>query len=251
MTGIASVILRHEPNYRSQAVIAGFKKHGYKIASTPHPNPTENDVLLIWNRYSRYEHHAKMYKAAGGKVIIMENGYIGHAKALAIDHHNGAGTWAVGNEDRWHKFGVELREWRTDGSHILVLPQRGIGEPGVSMPRNWLVNTMDKIKRYTDRPIKVRKHPGTNRCTPLEDDLANAWACVTWGSGAAIKAIAHGVPVFHEFGQWIGAGASNCNMDIEDPYLGDRLGMFERLSWAQFFMSEIESGYAFEVLLCK
>ena len=249
MTGIASVILRHEPNYRSQAVIAGFRKHGYKIASTPNPNPTEHDVLLIWNRYSRHEHHAKMYEKAGGKVVIMENGYAGNAKALALNHHNGAGTWTIGTEDRWHKFGVDLQPWRAGGDYILVLPQRGIGEPGVSMPRNWLINMLDKLKRHTDRPIKIRKHPGTNKCVPLEDDLANAWACVTWGSGAAIKALAYGVPVFHEFGQWIGASASNCNMDIESPYLGDRLPMFKRLAYAQWALDEIQSGEAFEWLL--
>lgn len=249
MTGIASVVLRHEPNYRSAAVIAGFQRRGYKIDCRPNTNPTKDDVLLIWNRYSRYEHHCRQYEAVGAKVLIMENGYIGNCKALARNHHNGAGWWPDVAHDRWAKLDIQLKPWRTNGSHILVLPQRGIGEPGVAMPRNWLAGMINKLKTRTDRPIRIRKHPGTGPCVPIEDDLANAWACVTWGSGAAIKALAHGVPVFHEFGRWIGASAASCNLDIESPALGDRLPMFERLAWGQWSLDEITSGEAFEWLL--
>lgn len=249
MPGIASVILRHEPNYRSAAVIAGFQRHGYRTANQPNPNPRPDDVLLVWNRYSRHEHYCKQYEAVGAKVIIMENGYIGQTKALARSHHNGAGWWPEPVEDRWSKLGIELKPWRTTGDYVLVLPQRGIGETGVAMPRNWLPSVLDKLRRFTDRPIKIRKHPGMTKSVPLEDDLARAWACVTWGSGAGIKALAYGVPVIHEFRQWIGAPAASGNMDIESPVMGNRLAMFQRLAWAQWTLEELASGEAFEWLL--
>lgn len=249
MAGIASVILRHEPNYRSAAVIAGFQRHGYRTTNQPNPNPRPDDVLLVWNRYSRHEHYCKQYEAVGAKVLILENGYIGQTKSLARSHHNGAGWWPEPTEDRWSKLDIEIKPWRTTGDYVLVLPQRGIGEPGIAMPRNWLPSMLDKIKRFTDRPIKIRKHPGMTKSVPLEDDLSRAWACVTWGSGAGIKALAYGVPVIHEFRQWIGAPAASGNLDIENPIMGDRLAMFQRLAFAQWTMEEITNGEAFKWLL--
>jgi hypothetical protein len=73
---------------------------------------------------------------------------------------------------------------------------------------------------------------------------------VTWGSGAALKALAMGVPVFHTFPQWIGAGAANpLGSDLEKPFRGDRLPMFRRLAWAMWPLHELESGAAFAALL--
>jgi hypothetical protein len=73
---------------------------------------------------------------------------------------------------------------------------------------------------------------------------------VTWGSGAAIKAIAAGIPVFHELKCWIGAEAAQFGIeDLEHPFLGDRHLMFHRLSWAMWTSEELESGEPFRWLL--
>lgn len=245
----ASVLLRNAPGYRYQTFLHGLTAQGYKISATPSMNPDPSDVLVIWNRYSRHEHYARMYENAGAKVIVAENGYIGKTKALSLSHHNGAGSWVIGEGDRWSQLDIEIKPWRSEGKHILVLPQRGIGEQGIAMPRNWLQNTLKKISEHTDRPIKIRQHPGQSPCRPIEEDFENAWAAYTWGSGAGIKAICAGIPVFNEFAKWIGSPAASQNLDLENPFLGDRLSMLNRLAWAQFTMDEIDSGFAFEVLL--
>jgi hypothetical protein len=73
---------------------------------------------------------------------------------------------------------------------------------------------------------------------------------VTWGSGAAIKAIAAGIPVFHELECWIGAEAATFGInDLEHPFLGDRHLMFHRISWAQWTAEELASGEPFRWLL--
>lgn len=117
------------------------------------------------------------------------------------------------------------------------------------MPRNWLNNILPRLAKTTGRPIKVRKHPGKNPTVPLEEDLNNAWAAVIWASGAGIKAICEGIPVFYDYKNWIGAKAATCNFDIEKPYLGDRMEMLHRLSWAQWTWDEIENGEPFKWLL--
>ncbi len=246
---VANVLLHHSPYYRLHVFSAGLQAHGYRIIQDKNAMPDKDDVLLIWNRNPSHERIAKRYEAAGATIFVTENGYLGKTKALAKTHHAGAGEWYVGEEDRWSKLGLDVAPWREDGRHILVLPQRSIGEQGIAMPRNWETTIHDRLKCMTDRPIRIRKHPGKNATTPLEDELRGAWAAVTWASGAGIKAICAGVPVFHDLKDWIGAPAATCTFEIENPYLGDRQAMLHRLAWAQWGWSEIESGEAFEKLL--
>jgi hypothetical protein len=70
--------------------------------------------------------------------------------------------------------------------------------------------------------------------------LAKASKVVTWGSGAAIKALMMGIRVESHMPNWIG------EQDNTDE---GRLAMFRRLAWANWRLSEIESGQAFRWLL--
>lgn len=245
----ASVLIKELPAYRHYCFVSGLKANGYRVTKYPLTNPEPSDVLVLWNRHGSNEHYIRVYERAGATVLISENGYIGPTRALAKSHHNGAGEWYVGEEDRWSKLGIETTPWREDGDFILVLPQRGMGEPGVAMPRNWLPAMVNNLRAMTDRPIRVRKHPGQNDTVPLINDLHGAWAAVTWGSGAGIKAIVHGIPVFYNMNKWIGALAARSEFDIENPYLGDRTEMLRRMAWAQWTSEELESGEAFRWLV--
>lgn len=135
----------------------------------------------------------------------------------------------VGPAERWDSLGVELAPWR-DGGETVGLPQRGIGPAGVAMPRTWVPPGCDRIRR----------HPGVNPCKPLDDDLADAGKVVTWGSGAAIKALMLGIKVESHMPKWCG------EQDNTDE---GRLNMLRRLSWAQWRLSEIEAGDPFRWLL--
>ncbi len=245
----ANILLHHSPYYRLHVFSEGLRKNGFTVITSKTYKPTSDDVLLIWNRNAPHERIAKLYEGAGATVLVTENGYIGKTKALAKWHHSGAGDWYVGGEDRWSRVGIDVSSWREDGDHILVLPQRSIGELGVAMPRNWENNILPRLKKLTNRPIRLRKHPGKNPAISLEEDLKNAWAAVVWASGAGIKAICAGIPVFYDYSKWIGADAGTCTFEIEKPYLGDRKKMLHKLAWAQWNWSEIESGEAFRCLL--
>lgn len=248
MAKIASVLLRQIPARRYTAVCEGLRAIGYSIRHKALDRPEPDDVLVIWNRYANWERFAKAYERYGAKVLIIENGYIGNTKAIALNHHSGIGSWHVGEEDRWAALDIELAPWRTDGDHIVVLPQRGIGEPNVAMPRNWLQSTLEQLKKKTNRPILINKHPGTGPDT-LYKTLKGAWAAVTWGSGAGVKSICAGIPVFHSLSGWIGADAAREGMDIENPFIGDRMPMLHKLAWAQWTVEEIQRGEPFKWLL--
>jgi len=249
-----TLFLQNRPYYRQELFRSGFERLGYQIEPRLVTDPKPGDVLVLWNRMRHESAHAERYEDAGATVLIAENGYIGTDEkggkllALAKRHHNGAGQWRVGDPSRWT---MKLQPWRTDGSFILVMPQRGIGASGVAMPYGWAATIMRTLGTMTDREIRLRPHPGASKQEPYEA-LQGAWAAVTWGSGAAIKALYAGVPVFYDFESWIGGSAGVClkkSTDLERPFLGDRLPMFQRLAWAQYSGEEISSGFAFDWLL--
>ncbi|BCH33146.1 hypothetical protein MesoLjLc_50760 [Mesorhizobium sp. L-8-10] len=252
---VASDTFHPSPHYRKDAFHRGLERLGYLTGHPPKQSPAPHDVLLIWNRSLSNDMHARRYEAAGARVLVAENGFIGKDRrghqlyALALGHHLGAGTWKEGPADRWAQLGIDLAPWRNGGEEIVILPQRGIGEPGVTMPKDWTGDVVRRIRAVTCRPVRVRPHPGRERTDPFED-LKNAWAAVTWASGAGIKALIAGVPMFHEMPSWIGAPAAKFGIsDIESPFVGDRLPMLRRLAWAQWTVDEIESGEPFAWLL--
>jgi hypothetical protein len=233
-------LLRPDIAYRREAFDAGLERAGYHIVrSLPEPRP--GDALLIWNRYGFFATEAQRFESAGATVLVTENGWLGKGWrggewfTLCERHHAGAGEWHVGGPERWDGWGVDLSPWR-DGSQTLVLGQRGIGELGIRSPDGWGERMAAKLK------VRLRPHPGKSKGLPLEDDLADVGRVVTWNSGAALKALMLGVPVWHDFPLWIGAMASS---RIGQPLVKDdakRLAMFQRLAWSMWTLDEISTG---------
>lgn len=247
----ACALMRTGDHYRADQFRAGLARHGFTIEPNWRRQPSPADVLLLWNRSRGYSEIADIYERAGARVLVAENGYLppeggGKSYALALDHHNGAGRWFVGDGPR---FEIRDEPWREKGDHVLVLPQRGIGPRGVAMPAQWLVGVKRRLEKITRRPVKIRHHPGAGRVDP-GPDLAGAHCAVTWGSGAGIKAIRAGIPVFHELENWIGAtAATRLASDIEACETPSREILWTRLSWAQWGLDEIGTGEAFDRLL--
>ena len=224
--------LRYVTGDRAEAFRSGLEACGFEVAGelTTHPGP--EDVLVTWNRIGHGDTCARRFEALGRPVLVAENAAWGNDFAgsrwytLARGWHNRAGCYPVGGPERWDSLGVELAPWRTQGE-VVVLPQRGIGAGG--MPRGWTAKG------------RVRAHPGQRDAVPLEQDLASARKVITWGSGAAVKALLWGIPVESHMPGWI---AEQDNTDT------GRLAMFRRLAWAQWTMEEIAAGEPFWRLLC-
>jgi hypothetical protein len=247
-------LLRSNDHYRAHVFAAGLQRHGFVVEPKWQRSPLPEDALLIWNRTRGNEPIADIYERAGARVIIAENGFTppasGKHYALFLDHHNGAGRWHVGDRPR-HP--IPEKPWRSSGDHVLVLPQRGIGERGIAMPSTWARAVLDRLALITDRPIVLRPHPGHRKNgepDSLPAQLAEAHCAVTWGSGAGIKAMQAGIPVLHEFEQWIGGpGAARLDGQLERCDTPDRDLLWTRISWAQWTLEEIGSGEAFDRLL--
>jgi hypothetical protein len=245
----AYIGLREQPHYRRDAFAVGVKRLGFEPCFSMTQSPKPTDLLIIWNRFGVADDAAKAFERVGATVLVAENGYMGNDfvgdrwYAISRSHHNGAGIWNNYGAARWDNLNVELLPFRDYGRELIVLPQRGIGEPGVAMPLSWTANAA------SHKDARVRRHPGTNKCTPLQHDLANAYAVYTWGSGAAIKALAWGIPVYSDMPNWIAKDASATMGDVPNRCERTRLQMFRRMAWAMWRLNEIESGFAFDILL--
>ncbi len=250
-------LIRTEPHYRREAFDAGLQRLGYQVISGPPADPRPGDVVLVWNRMAAGQRAAVIAERAGATVLVAENGYLGADRegrqlyALAIGHHNGRGRWPEGGAERWDALGLTVEPWRSDGAHVLVLAQRGIGEPGIAAPKDWARKTVNLLARLTRRPVIVREHPGRLAAPrPLAEHLAGCWCAVTWSSGAGLKALVAGIPVIHGLSGWIGAAAAGSDLAaIEAPVMPDRLPMLRRLAWAQWTVGELANGEAFDRLL--
>jgi hypothetical protein len=250
----AFVLIRGDPLYRREAFEQGLRTVGYEIHGVPRDTIRADDVLVIWNRYGDGAIYADRFEAAGARVLVAENGYLGrdwrggHWYALARNYHNGAGYWPDGGPDRWDSWGVELAPWREGGDEIVILATRSIGPPGVAEPHGWCAQQLDWLQQ---RGIKarIRQHPGENACISLEQDLANARAVLTWGSGAALKALLLGVPVFYGFNKWIGKDAARFWTGDLEPAKPCRLPTFQRMAWCAWNTNELATGTPFARLL--
>jgi hypothetical protein len=250
---------------RHGAIERGLASVGYgvrRVAGSPEPTASA-DVLVTWTVHRGHkEQLARRFEAAGGRVIVAEEGYIRRVNgekhfALALHDHNGAGKWHLGGPERWEGFGITLAPWRRDGRHILVTEQRSIGSEAMASPADWHLKVTDRLRAFTDRPIvirwhpKSRKHPAKAESQPsFAEQLADCWAMVTWNSAAAVEALVAGVPVYFEAPRAVWENAAHPNIrDIERPMMVDRLSAFRRLAWAQWSVREIESGEPFNYLL--
>ena len=132
--------------------------------------------------------------------------------------------------------------------------------------QDWLETSIKTLQQHTDREIVVRDKPmnpqvsekngittlsGFNKNKqqkPLAEDLADAWAVVTFNSSVAIDAVCEGIPVF--CGKECSAYqvAEQDLSKIETPRHADREPCLWNLAYSQFTLDEMSSGYAYDVI---
>jgi hypothetical protein len=83
---------------------------------------------------------------------------------------------------------------------------------------------------------------------PLEQDLKNAWACVTSCSISAVEAALQGVPIFSDPKSFAWTIASASLSEIEDPFYIDPTEWLYSLAYQQFTPQEFADGTAVRVL---
>lgn len=107
--------------------------------------------------------------------------------------HDGRGE---SDGQRLAALGVTVQPWRAGGYHIVACVQSDeflrvvAGVDGGAA--GWLCAVRNTLARVTKRQLVVRQKRDSR---PLADDLAGAWALVTYCSAAANEALIAGIPV--------------------------------------------------------
>lgn len=158
---------------------------------------------------------------------------------------------------RLDKFDIQINEPNYKGEYILVCPS----SPSIHSfidSNNWTDITIEKLKKFTDRPIVIREKPrgrGTSGPSeakiPLKVQLENAWACVTSCSISAVEAVCMGKPVFCHEKSFAKAMGNLHIEDIEEPFYADPMPWLKSLSYQQFTPEEFKNGTAVKILIEK
>ena len=124
--------------------------------------------------------------------------------------------------------------------------------------KDWDRNTVEELRKYTNRPILYRpkpsdKHPldiegatTVDSSLPLMAHLRGAHAVVTHHSNVGCDALLEGIPVFSRYGP--ARYMSNPLQMIEEPLYSERKPFFNRLAYCQWSLSEMSSGQAWDWL---
>lgn len=174
---------------------------------------------------------------------------------------------------RWktisNDLGLTLKDYRTSGDHILLCLQRNGGwSMGSIDVQDWAIQTINSLRKVSDRPIIIRPHPGDkaskeylNPANPkckikfskrvrlstnphLVDDLKNCWAAVNYNSSSVVGAAIEGIPVFvtdHTKSQCTEIANTDITQ-IENPVLYNRQQWVERLSMFHWNFNELKTG---------
>jgi hypothetical protein len=186
------------------------------------------------------------------------------------------GTYCDTNIDssRWNKLSknldVNLKDYRKSGSHVLLCLQRNGGwSMGGYDVVEWTTSTIKELRKYTDREIVIRAHPGdkgsvdylspanlmkklgnlkgirlSKTGATLVDDLKNCWAVVNYNSSPTVGAAIEGYPIFvtDPTRSQCSEIANKALAEIESPTLFDRQRWAERLAMFHWNFEEIQSG---------
>lgn len=173
---------------------------------------------------------------------------------------------------RWEQIqrdlNITIGARKTSGSKILFCLQRN---GGWSMDGkdviDWTVDTINEIRKYSDRIIRLRAHPGDKRASeylnaanlkfqgikniefsepgiPIEQDLKDTWAVVNHNSSSIVGPIIYGYPAFiTDPDRSQCAEVSHKSFEyIETPQEFDREKWLHRISMFHWKFEELKNG---------
>ncbi|MBG11234.1 MAG: hypothetical protein CMD92_08765 [Gammaproteobacteria bacterium] len=161
---------------------------------------------------------------------------------------------------------LSIKPYKKYGDYILVTCQRDMGwsMDGLAVI-NWLHVLLQDLRRFTDRKVLVRFHPGDKKLpkhvqqlraighkveissptSTLLKDLHDAYAVISYNSSPAVVAAIEGVPIFVlDPLRSQSAEVANRNLkEIENPsYDFDRETWLRRLAMMHWRLDELRSG---------
>lgn len=204
----------------------------------------------------------------GRKFYYMDTGYFGNQPYFKNPHgwklyhrivpdnlqHNNIITRPA---DRWEQLKIQLHRRQPVGKKIIVAApdEKPCRVYNIDLDQ-WISQTVETLKKHTDREIEVRQRVKSRRertkKSTLQQALAGAHALVTFNSNAATEAVMLGYPVFVLAPCHAALPVANQDLSsIENPYYpsADKLHQWVcHLAYGQFHIDELKSGLARTIL---
>lgn len=297
---------RHENNLRAGllAFYQGLKNAGEDVDLVTEARYAPCDVAVIYGCLKEgtgtIETRRNICEAHDGTLVVLETPFLGRRirredkglrafirrlrnKRTIVDvmahfrvglngpfYNTGDFCNAGSPADRWEllrrEFDLDLKPYRTTGSHVLIIGQ--IPDDGSLQGADiiaWLEATVRAVKQRTARPIVVRPHPGTRPrdlkrmmrsltgdrqvhvdlppTGTIHDALADCWVCVTYSSSASVDALLMGVPAIAMSPASIAWPVTDHDLAaVENPTLYPREQWLYDLCYAQWSPAEMASG---------
>jgi hypothetical protein len=236
-----------------------------------HRGHPEFDVAIFYGLAGGCGQMLADYRHRGARAIYVDLGYWGRRKLSRWDGHH---KFALNSRhptayfqdrpksaSRFSQFRVPIRPWRASGRHILLIGMSAKAAAAEGYrPEEYERETVEQLRRFTDRPIVYRPKPNWAEARPIEGtifgkgpDLAQALvdchAVVAHHSNAAVDALLAGVPCLCPDG--VASVLSGHDLaQIESPPTPDgREQWAADLAWTQWSVEEIERGDAYRYLL--
>ena len=162
--------------------------------------------------------------------------------------------------------------WKQDGEYILLCMQK-VGDASLRDADvfEWTENTVNDIRKHTDRKIIIRPHPLYRKSSlhntlkekvlnvpdthwqetdllkdgfvSIQEQLQKAWCTVTYTSGSGIDAVINGIPnIACDTGSMVYDVSSKDIAEVENPYRGEKKEWTNRIAHCQWNVDEFESG---------
>lgn len=247
------------------ALEQGLKKLGISIVNSG------QDVDVIWSVLwsGRMKANKLVYEQAkkqNRSVLIIEVGNLFRGKTwrISLDHIHGLGKFA--NEidldlDRSKKLGIDLKSSKKSRKETVLLAcqhEHSLQWQGQPRMVQWTMETVEKIKQYTDRPIIIRPHPrspfsinlpNSRLIQPIKipnsyDDFNTDYdhhCVINHNSGPAVRAAIEGVPIICDSTS-LAYPVSDIWENLENPRLPDRDDWFLKLCHTEWTVQEIQQG---------
>lgn len=253
------------------AVEQGLKSCGHQISKDIDAIPVIWSVL--WN--GRMSLNQKIYEDARNQnkfILILEVGNFLRNKTwrVSLNHINREGIF--GNTEnldleRPKILGLNPRSFNEKRkSEILIACQHQKSLQWKNMPgiNQWLDQTIQEIRKFSDREIVIRPHPRSSlhfsqknvkieipkkiNTTYDDFDIDYSYHCViNHNSGVPIQAVLNGTPVIcHESS--LAFPVSMKYSDIEKPFIPDTSRWLTEISHTEWFLDEIKQGIPFKRL---
>jgi hypothetical protein len=241
---------------------------GYPIVNTDHFAYEDSTDPLVLRGILKKKWMYQCLKD-GRTFYYIDTGYFGNERTRS--NPNGWKYWhrvvkndlqhgdiVIRPDDRFRMFNKKFLPWKKKGSKILIAKpdEKPMRYYGLDLEQ-WTNDTIEAIKKYTDRPVIVRERApkridriSTNTLQEaLDDDI---FALVTFNSVAAVESIFHGIPVFSLSSSNAANPVSlNDLSQIENPFYPDHDLLYSwgcHLAYGQFHMNEFKSGKALRYL---